>query len=397
MPGYNVPDVDLDLYADEALLDPYENYALLRDTAPIVRLPKYDVYVMSRFADVQAALKNWQLFSSASGVGLNEYGNGVLSRSTLGSDDPIHAERRAILARPLSPARVNALRARIAEEAEKLVEGLVRRGSFDAATDLARHLPATIVYDLLGVPDVSVDDLLEWTKGGFNSLGPGDNPRTTAGLELSHNMMAYAASCTPDRVKPGGWADYLFAEARNGVIDIEQAAALIFDYLGPSLDTTITATTNAVKLFGDHPEQWQALRARPAGIPNAINEIVRLESPIQAFTRLVTEDVTWGDQRLPRGARVLMLFGSANRDERRWDEPERFDISRSNADQLGFGHGIHMCAGANLARMEIAVLLSAMLPRIESIEIDEAKLLLNNFLRGYERLDVTVRDARAGA
>lgn len=395
MPDYNIPDVDLDIYAEDALLNPYENYAMLRDTAPIVRLPKYDVYVMSRFADVQAALKNWKLFSSASGVGLNEQGNAVLSRSTLGSDDPIHAERRAVLARPLTPARVNAVRARISEEAEKLVAGLVRRGSFDAATDLSRHLPATVVYDLLGVPEVSVDDLLEWTKGGFNSLGPTDNPRTTAGLTLSYNMMGYAAGCTPDRVNPGGWADYLFKEAEKGVIDVEQAGALIFDYLGPSLDTTITATTNAVKLFGDHPEQWQALRARPSAIPNAINEVLRLESPVQAFARLVTEDASWGDQKLPRGARVLMLFGSANRDERRWDEPERFDITRSNADQLGFGHGIHSCAGANLARMEITALLSAMLPRIESIEINEAELLLNNFLRGYEKLHVTVRGADA--
>lgn len=391
MPALNVPDVDLDIFADEALLNPYENYAMLRDAAPIVRLPKYDLYVMARFADVQAALKNWKIFSSASGVGLNDDGNAVLSRSTLGSDDPIHAEWRAILARPLSPARLIALRARMADEAERLVEGLMRRGSFDVATDLSRYLPATVVYDLIGLPDISVDFLLECTKGGFDSLGPAENPRTLAGLELSRGLLGYATGCTPDRVKPGGWADYLFGEAAKGVIDFEQACALIFDYLGPSLDTTITATTNAVKLFADHPEQWRALRAQPSAIPTAINEVVRLESPVQAFARRVSEDVAWGDQTLPKGSRVLLLYGSANRDERRWEDPERFDIGRSNADQLGFGHGAHMCAGANLARLEIAAVLSAMLPRIESIEIDEVQPLLNNLLHGYSSLRVTVR------
>lgn len=171
---------------------------------------------------------------------------------------------------------------------------------------------------------------------------------------------------------------------------MEQAGALIFDYLGPSLDTTITATGNAVKFFADHPDQWQALRERPSAIPDAINEVLRLESPVQAFARLVTEDIAWGEQSLPKGARLLLLYGSANRDERRWDDPERFDIARDARDQPGFGHGPHQCAGANLARLEMTALLSAMIDRVERIELTEARPLLNNFLRGYEKLQVTL-------
>jgi cytochrome P450 len=397
MIGHNIPDVDLDLYSADSLANPYGNYAILRDAAPIVRLSRYDFFVMSRFADVQSALKNSSLFSSASGVGLNDLGNAVLSRSTLASDDPLHAERRAVLFRKLTPGNLNSLRARMTEEAEKLIESLVHRKSFDAAADLSRHLPATVVYELLGVPNISVDTLLEWTKGGFNSLGPAGSLLTAAGLEASRDLLTYALSCTPERVKPGGWADYLFEEARKGAIEMEQASALIFDYLGPSLDTTITATTNAVKLFGEHPDQWQALRARPAAIPNAINEVVRLESPVQAFSRLVTEDTKWGDQSLPRGARVLLLYGSANRDERRWDQPERFDIGRANTDHIGFGHGVHSCAGANLARLEMTALLTAMIARIEEIRIDETEVLLNNFLRGFRKLQVTVRAAKGAS
>ena len=145
------------------------------------------------------------------------------------------------------------------------------------------------------------------------------SPLTQEGITASRDLLAYALNCTPDRVKPGGWADYLFGEAKRGAIDMEQASALIFDYLGPSLDTTITATTNAVKLFGEHPDQWRVLREKPYMVPNAINEVIRLESPVQGFSRRLTRDTAWGSQFLPQGARVLLLYGSANRDERRWE------------------------------------------------------------------------------
>jgi cytochrome P450 len=176
---------------------------------------------------------------------------------------------------------------------------------------------------------------------------------------------------------------------------MEQASALIFDYLGPSLDTTITATTNAVKLFGEHPDQWRVLREKPYMVPNAINEVIRLESPVQGFSRRLTRDTAWGSQFLPQGARVLLLYGSANRDERRWEQPRRFEITRANNDHIGFGHGVHACAGANLARLEMAALLTAMVSRIEEIRIDSCEVLINNFLRGFRQLLVTVHPAQA--
>ena len=386
----NIPDIDVDLYEASSLLAPYENYRMLRDAAPIVRLPCHDLYVMARFHDVQASLQNWQVFSSARGIGMNDAVNASFGPSTLTCDEPVHARRRTVLTRPLSPASLAKLRARIEEEAEKLVDRLVERRSFDASKDLATHLPLTIVYDLLGLPEVSPEEILDWSAGGFDALGPAGNPRTEAGMPRAMATMQYAQSCTREAVKPGGWAAGIFDAMDEGAVLADEALAMIFDYLGPSLDTTILATTNAIMLFAQNPDQWAQLRANPARIPNAINEVVRLERPIQGFSRFVTEDIEIGDQHLHAGARVVMLFGSANRDERRWEKPERFDILRSNADHVGFGHGVHTCAGANLARLEISALLKSLISRVERFEVEDAEPLLNNTLRGYDRIDLTV-------
>ena len=169
----------------------------------------------------------------------------------------------------------------------------------------------------------------------------------------------------------------------------EQVGPVMGDYLGPSLDTTILATGSMIALFAQHPDQWDKLRASPSQIPNAINEAMRLEGPAQGFTRVLTDDFSVENQRLNKGDRVLILFASANRDERHWEDPERFDITRRAAEQVGFGHGIHMCMGANLARLEMSAILSALIPRVERFELHDAERILNNVLRGYKSLKLT--------
>lgn len=394
MVARNIPDVDIDIYAPDALAYPYDNYRIFRDTAPIVQLPKYGLYLMARFADVQAALKNWQVFSSASGVAMNDVMNDAIAGGTLGSDEPLHAKLRGIVGRPLTPANLGALRQRITEQADALVNQLCDQGSFDAATDLAQHLPLSIVSDLVGLPDDGRDKMLFWAAANFNSLGPRGLELTETALPILGEMVAYAQTCTPDRVKPGSWVAQLYAASDAGEISFAQVGALMNDYLGPSLDTTIFATSNAISLFAKYPDQWEKLRANPNKIPNAINEVVRLESPIQGFSRVPTGDFEIDGQVLEKGERVLVMFASGNRDERRWDDPEAFDIERRNADHLGFGHGIHTCLGANLARLEISALLAALIRRVERFEVHEAKLVSNNVLRGFETLKVTAHPAR---
>ena len=392
--AFNIPDVDIDIYSAEALANPYENYRIFRDTAPIVRLPKYDLYLMARFADVQGALKNNTLFASGDGVAMNDLMNKAIAGSTLHTDAPYHSTLRSIVSRPLTPARLTELRQGLYDLAENLVERLVAKGDFDAASELAPYLPVTVVSELVGLPEEGRERMLIWAGAVFNSLGPRGLELTETALPIVDEMVTYARGCTADRVKPGSWVAKLYEAVEAGELRPEQVGPVMGDYLGPSLDTTILATGSAIALFAQNPDQWDKLRANPTLIPNAVNEAIRVESPIQGFSRVLTDDFSVEDQRLHKGARVLVMYASGNRDERRWEDPERFDITRRANEQLGFGHGIHMCMGANLARMEISALLSALIPRVERFELHEAERISNNVLRGYKSLKVTAHAAK---
>ena len=387
--AFNIPDVDIDIYSPEALADPYDNYRIFRDTAPIVRLPKYDLYLMARFADVQAALKNNALFSSSSGVAMNDLMNQAIAGSTLHTDAPYHSELRSIVSRPLTPARLGELRQGFNDLADSLVERLLAKGDFDAATELSQYLPVTVVSELVGLPEEGRERMLTWAGAVFNSLGPRGLELTETALPIVEEMVTYARGCTADRVKPGSWVAKLYEAVDAGELRPEQVGPVMGDYLGPSLDTTILATGSTIALFAEHPDQWDKLRENPQLSPNAVNEAIRLESPIQAFSRVLTDEFTVEDQRLHKGARVLVAYASGNRDERRWEDPERFDITRRASEQLGFGHGIHTCMGANLARMEISALLGALVKRVERFEVHDSERISNNVLRGFKSLKIT--------
>lgn len=384
------PESNIDLYADEALLNPYTLYKQLRDKAAAVWLRKLDMYVLSRYKDVREALGNCQLFSSAQGVTMNEKMNHALRNGLLCSDPPRHEQLRKVVERPLGLKQLNALREQIMAEAEDHVERLVARRRFDAATDLAQYLPVTIVSKLVGLPEEGRERMLQWAAANFDCFGP-MNERTLAALPIVGEMVNYAfTECVPGKLTPGGWAAQIWEAADRGEISQETAPYLMNDYMGPSLDTTIFAITNAIWLFAQNPDQWQILREKPALIPQAINEVIRIESPIQGFSRVVTEKHVIEGTALPEGSRVIVLYGSANRDERKWENPEVFDVQRKTTDHLGFGFGEHRCVGNNLARLEISALLAALVKRVERFELGEVRRGINNVLRGIVKCDVTV-------
>jgi cytochrome P450 len=161
----------------------------------------------------------------------------------------------------------------------------------------------------------------------------------------------------------------------------------MIDYMAPSLDTTISSISSALYLFATHPEQWQILKDDPSLIPNAVNEVIRFESPLRAFARHARCDTEVSGVQIPRGARLLVIYASANRDEREWDDPETFDIRRDANRQLGFGQGAHACAGQSLARLETSAVLQALLDRVDRIELTaEPTWALNNIIRRHERM-----------
>ena len=384
------PRSDVDLFSEETLANPYPAYRTLREQGGAVWLDRNDMFILTRFADVQGALADWQTFTSAKGVMMNDRMNDTLQGIVLCSDDPEHAAMRKVLIAPLLPRELKALTERITNEAEGLVERLVAKGSFNAATEFAQYLPITIVSELVGLPEAGRERMLDWASANFDCFGP-MNQRTLDAFPTVEEMVTYAfKECVPEKLKPGGWAAKIWEAAERGEIRPEQCPVMMNDYMGPSLDTTIFATSAAIMLLATNPDQWDILRENPSIIPNAVNEVVRVDSPIQNFSRVATHDVVIDGITIPAGSRVIMSYGAANRDPRKWEDPDRFDVRRRAMDHLGFGHGVHQCIGNNLARMEITALLTALAKRVKRIELHDSERHINNVLRGFRRLDVSV-------
>lgn len=380
------PVYDVDLYEESVLRDPYPHYARIRDLGPAVWLPRNDLWAIGRHADVRKCLADHELFQSGKGVAANRQANEMAPGNLLASDPPLHDKLRKIVGAPLTAMALREVTDRIATSADELIDRLIERDEFDGMLDLAQYLPLSIVTELVGMPDFGRENQLKWAAAVFDMLG-GDNERAKKALPVVLEMREYTnEGATEEKVRPGSWVARLYDAAKSGLIESSRVQVLMRDYLGPSLDTTIFATGHLMHQLGTHPEQWSALRETPSLIPNAINEAVRLESPIRGFTRNVSRDTELDGIVLKKDERVLILYASANRDERRWSNPQAFDVTRALPDHVGFGHGIHACAGMQLARLEMKSILAAMVRKVRRIDVGEPTLALNNVLRGFSHL-----------
>ena len=384
------PSTDVDLWADDVLVDPYPAYAELRDLGPVVWMTKYGAYALPRYAEVRAVIQDWQRFTSARGVGMDDAMNARSGRGILTTDPPLHDTRRKVLNAQLVPRALTTHEHIITSRAQALVADLVERGSFDAVADLAQPYSVGVVADLVGLPEEGREHLLERADAAFNSFGP-DNALLRSSLvgfrELFDYCMGFA---TPERLVPERWGSQIYAAGERGDIEPEACPGLMLAYAWAGMDTTVNALSAAVWLFARHPDQWELVRTDGSLIPSAFNEVLRIEPPVQRFTRLATSPVELDEITLPAGARVAVLFGSANRDERHYDAPDRFDVTRNPVDHLSFGRGIHHCVGSGLARLEGHAVIAALAARVERFETGEASWRRNNALHGLARLDVRV-------
>lgn len=380
-----------DIYTDAALLEPYEDYRALRELGPAVWLEKHGAYAVARYDEARAVLMDSDTFRSANGIALNEPANEAILGCTLASDGELHAHLRQVVAHRLTPRALRPMKDLVRERADELVAELVERRSFDAVADLARALPLSIVPDFIGWPQEGREHLLRWAGANFDSFGP-MNERAQRALPQCGEMAAFGAEVVrTGNVLPGSLGAGVLEARDKGEVTTEQTMMLMLDYLAPSLDTTISAVGSAIWLFSQHPDQWDLLRKDPSLIPNAVNEIVRIESPIRAFGRLANVDTEIGGVPIPAGSRVLVIYASANRDERKFERPDEFDVTRRDAvHQLGFGLGDHGCAGQGLARMETESLLHALAQRVTRFHLGETERALNNLIRAFGTVRVTV-------
>jgi cytochrome P450 len=382
------PELAIDLYSDEAIRDPHPLYRAIRDRAPAVWLPAHDVWAVGRFEDVRAALRADTVLVSGRGVALNDLVNGQPAATTLTSDGELHRSRRAVVIRPMLPKALAEVRAEIELLASEAVAELLARGPFCGVADFARRLPVAVVSRLVGLPEAGRERMLDWAKAVFDVLGPW-NARAQASVAPFLEMAKYATELARETLAPTGWAARMFAAADGGELAGEDVRGLLIDYIAPSLDTTILGTGHLLYLLGSHPEQYERVRADPEAVPGAVHEALRFESPVRAFTRYAVSDYDAGGVVIPKGERALILYGSANRDERRYADPDRFDVGRDARDHVAFGYGVHRCAGGFLAQLEMEALLRALTAHVRTIEVGEPTWLVSNVLRGYAAFPAT--------
>ena len=393
----DIPHLDVDPFSLDFFADPFPAHERLREAGPLVRLDQWGVYAVARYAEVHAVLNDPVTFCSSRGVGLSDFAKEKAWRPQsiiLEADPPAHTRTRNVLNQVLSATAMRPLRAHFTALAEAKVDELLDRGSFDAVTDLAEAYPLSVFPDALGLKQEGRENLLPYASLVFNAFGPPNQLRQEA-IDRSAPHQAYvAAQCQRENLAPGGFGACIHAQADAGNITHEEAPLLVRSLLSAGIDTTVNGIGAAVYCLARNPDQFAKLRSDPTLARNAFEEAIRYESPVQTFFRTTTREVEIGGHSIGEGEKVLMFLGAANRDPRRWENADSYDIKRRTSGHVGYGSGIHMCVGQLVARLEGEVMMAALARKVGSIEITgEVKRLYNNTLRGLQSLPVKISRA----
>jgi 4-methoxybenzoate monooxygenase (O-demethylating) len=384
----------LDPFSNGFLTDPYPHHETLREAGPVVWLERYGIWAMARHQEVRDALTDYQTYCSSAGVGLSDFRKEPPWRPPsiiLEADPPLHTRTRAVLTRILLPAAINKLRTTFEREAEVLVARLVEQREFDGVADLAEAYPLKVFPDAVGLSEGGRENLLPYGSMVFNSFGPRNDLFNCAMANAGPVRDWIMSKCSRAALAPGGLGMQIFDAVDAGELTEDEAGMLVRSFLSAGVDTTVYGLGNTLYCLARHPDQWTALRENPGLVRGAFEEVLRFEAPLQTFFRTTTRAVDVSGINLGEGEKVLLFFAAANRDPRRWDNPNTFDVKRSAAGHMTFGTGIHGCVGQAVARLETEAVLAALVKRVASFELTgEPTRRLNNTLRGLDSLPLRI-------
>lgn len=392
---------DADIYYDpydfEIDADPYPVWKRLRDERPLYYNARYGFYALSRFNDVHACLVDWRTYSSAKGTVLELIKSGleVPPGSIIFEDPPGHDLHRGLLSRIFTPRKMNALEPRIREFCAQSLDPLVGTGGFDFIRDLGAEMPMRTIGMLLGIPEGDQRAIRERIDAGLR-LADGSMPDLTpvqarAQSELFADYVDWRIEHPADDLMTELLhAEYEDDEGKRRRLSREEALGYINLIAAAGNETTTRLIGWTGKLLAEHPDQRRELAEDWTLVPGAIEEILRFEAPSPVQARYVTRTVAHHGETIPAGSALLLLNGSANRDERKFQDGDRFDIHRRIDQHLSFGYGVHFCLGAALARLEGRVALEEVLRRFPTWEVDWANAVQarTSTVRGWERLPV---------
>jgi cytochrome P450 family 130 len=339
----------------------WDVYRTLRDEAPVYFDESKQQYVLSRFTDVLSATNDWRTFSSV----VDEAS--IYLPQLIYLDPERHTHMRALLSRAFTPRRIAAIEPMTRSVARALVDGIVSGGRCDLQHEFASVLPSVVIAKLIGVPDEHVEAFRSWT-GSFLAIQGQEGDLDALGkcYELFATLLTERRAAPRDDLMSA----LLAAEIGGEQLADEELLGFCFLLVLAGNDTTASLIGNGAVLLAQHPEQRAALVRDPSGWGNAVEEINRIESPVQVLPRTTTCEVELHGTVIPAGSRVMLTWGSANHDEREFADPERFDVRREITKHVAFGHGIHYCLGANLARLEARVAFEELHARIPDYELD---------------------------
>jgi len=392
-------DVYYDPYDFEIDTDPYPIWKRLRDERPLYYNEKYDFYAVSRFEDVDRCSMDWETYISSKGTLLELIKSNmeIPPGSIIFEDPPAHHIHRRLLSRVFTPRNINALEPKIREFCARSLDPLVGTGGFDFVHDLGAQMPMRTIGLLLGIPESDLEDVRDSVNDSLR-LSEGDMPDMDAkfaeGAHASNGFEEYIewrASHPSDDLM----TDLLMAEFEDtdGVtrrLTREQVLGYVNLLAAAGNETTTRLIGWTGKVLADFPDQRRQINEQRDLLPKAIEELLRFESPSPVQARYVTKDVEHHGKTVPAGSVMLMLTAAGNRDDRKFDEPDAYDVNRKVDHHLAFGYGIHFCLGAALARLEGRVALDEVLNRFPEWEVDteNAVQTRTSTVRGWDQLPV---------
>jgi len=362
------PICDDDVFGADAVRNARAVDDALRELAPVVKLAREDITILARHEHVSEGLRDWQAFSSKSRPWHDA--ESVRPEILLTDDPPRHSQVRPIIAAALSPRALARWGQAFNADADALVRMVSERDGevVDVVAAIARPFVYKVLPDLLGLPDEGRENMTAFGHMVWATLGPQN--------ELFHEAMEGAGPviewvercCNRENLDPDGLGMQMFLAADRGEITQAEAKLLVGILLSAAADTTVMTLSTAMRAFSLFPDQYRELRTNPALIRSAFEESLRWDSPSRMAGRIAMRDVTIGDYVIPQGERCGLMFAAANRDPRKWPEPDRFDIRRDLRGHVGWGYGIHACVGRVLALLEADALLGALMKHIERFE-----------------------------
>jgi cytochrome P450 len=359
-----------------------EVYRVLRDEFPVYHDEVGQQYALSRFEDVWWAVHDWATFSSVVAEAQS------LLPQMIYFDPPRHTAMRTLVSRAFTPRRVAAAEEAVRTTARVLLDDIAARGGCELQHEFAAILPSVVIARMIGVPDEHVADFRSWTESFIEISGPDDFAEAAGKI---YALFAELLAERRARPRDDMMTALLEAEVDGERLRDEELLGFCLLLILAGNDTTSSLIGSGTVLLAGHPDQRALLVREPPRWPAAIEEMIRLEAPAQVLPRTTTVDVERHGVTIPAGSRVMLVWGAANLDEREFADPERFDVTRRIARHLGFGHGVHYCLGASLARLEARVAFEEWHARFPTYDLaGPPERVASSWARAYRRIPVVV-------